>query len=236
MAPPTPLPITSDLSEITLGNFDVNTALENFNENEKKFLTFAPFKLDKRPLLITFDGIVACDRILVSDFDKFESYSLAIEFDDDEISEIFSTFSETISSHLLKFTENASDWTLTDIVKGDKIYLKIKFDKKLKTPLFQSNIPINYKKIHDTKFYQGQKVTVTANVNFYMNVAEKVGGPTLVIKALDFEGVGDEEDVEIIDTPKRKAKTPLVPETPRKPKKVASLSRPVALPLDYSNI
>jgi len=205
-----------DFSNISFGNFHIVKKSDLFETDPKYYLVSAAFKYEKRPLTITFEGFVASDRILVSEFDKVESYSLPIEFEDDEKLELFSKFSELITSEIEGNLSASEDWNLTEIVKDDKIYLKIKFGKNEKTPILKSNIPINNKKLSDTNIYQGQKVKVTANVNFYFNFATRVGGASLNIKALDFE---TNEDVdEVSETPKRKAKDQLTPATPRKPK------------------
>ncbi len=219
-----------DLTDLTLGKFDFDKKASAYEEHQPKhFLASSAFKLDGKPLVISFDGTLSSDRILVSEFDGSESYSLPIELEDDDQLALFSTFSTTLADHLAT-VEDGNCWNLTEIVKEDKIYLKIKFPKNQKNPAFKSNVVINNKKINDTKIFQGQKVTVTANVNFYFNFATQVAGASLTIRSLMFEVNGDEEE-EVSETPKRKSREPLVPATPRKPKRMALEDLPSAVRL-----
>lgn len=227
-----PLNTETDFSELSLGNFNVATKAALYEKNQpKNFLSASAFKLNKRPLVISFQATVSSNQILVSEFDNSESYSLPVELEDDEQLAILSRFSDALGEHLEEVLDDSDAWTLTEIVKDDKIYLKVKFAKNQKTPTFKSNITINNKKIQDTKIFQGQKVTVTANVNFYFNFATQVAGASLALQSLIFETNEDEEEVIAAETPKRKSRD-IVPETPRKARRtVAEL--PVASPVEF---
>lgn len=226
------VPLDSDFSTATLGSFNFAKKLDCYNNNADKYLVSSAFKYNKKPLTITFDATIASDKILVAEFDTREVYSLPIELEDEDQLSIFTQFADIITSTLNEAGPE-EEYDISQIVKDDKIYLKIKFGPNQKTPAFKTNIAINNKKIGDTKIYQGQKVTVTANVNYYFNFDNHSAGPSLTIRSLIFET--NEEDDEVSATPKRKAKDQLAPETPRKPRTVRPTPIPKAIPFEFED-
>lgn len=201
----------SELSveEISTGNFCFEKTQEKFSKDPSKFLFTSPIKYNKKPLVITFDAFLASDRVLVSNFSSgADVFSLPIDFDDeDNISKIAHLYTE-----LGELLQDDEEWTFTDLVRDDKIYLKLKFARNQKTPAFTTNLALNPKKIQDTLIYQGQKVTVTGAINFYVNFENKTAGITLTLRKLTIEA----EENELPTTPKRKAE-----EGPRKKKRLA---------------
>jgi hypothetical protein len=199
---------TLDTSLLTLGSFSFEKKLASFESKPSNFLASTAFKLDKKPVNITFPAILISDRIYCSNEYKTESYSLSVELEDDQLLDQFSEISTIIADIV------GDGWTQTEIVKDDKIYLKIKFNKNGKSPLFKCNVPMNSKKLSDVNIYQGQKVQVSASLKAYFNFEAKQCGSTIAISELLFEQ--QEPEIEDLQTPKQKQKEATVPDAPRK--------------------
>jgi len=197
-----------DTTQLSLGAFSFEKKKALYELKPQNSLTTAAFKLEKKPINITFSATLLSDRIYCSTEYTPESYSLSIELEDDALLEQFSEISAFIADVV------GEGWTQTEIVKDDKIYLKIKFNKNGKAPIFKCNVAMNSKKLNDVNIYQGQKVQVTASLKAYFNFETQYCGATIAISELHFEQ--DESPVEELSTPARKHVEPPVPSAPRK--------------------
>ena len=201
------------IDQLNLGSFSLEKKHLAYQNKSTAFLSAAAFKIDGKPVSITFPATLLSDRIYCSTEYGPESYSLSVELEDDHLINQFSEISNIVSNLV------SDDWTITEIVKDEKIYLKIKFVNNGKTPLFKCNIPINAKKLNDVNIYQGQKVQITASLKAYFNFNTETAGATIAISRLEFEQnelEQDPEDTTSLQTPSRKSQPIETPGAPRK--------------------
>lgn len=196
-----------DISLLNLGSFTLEKKFANFHSKPSNFLTATAFKLEGKPVSITFEATLLSDKIYCSNEFETEQYSLAVELEDDKLIQQFSSISNFIA-------DLVEDWTITEIVRDDKIYLKIKFIKNGKAPVFKCNVPMNSKKLNEVNIFQGQKVEITASLKAYFNFKSLTCGATMAITSLQFEQ--EEAIIEELSTPKQPVHQLETPNAPRK--------------------
>lgn len=206
-----------DVNELTLGTLDLQHKTNIYESTApKNFLCTGHLRTDNIPVVVQFEALLTANTILVSEFDNREAYSMPVELVNGDELEVVSRITEPLVNALKTQLENADEWVIKELLRDDKIYLKIKFAKNQKSPLCKTNVAMNAKKIHDAKIYQGQKVTVTAALNYYFNFVDNSGGVTLSVISLDFE-IDEASEEHHTETPKRKS-SEKVPDAPKKPK------------------
>lgn len=166
----------------TLGNFDFAKKAE---KSDDKYMVYDFFKKDGKFFNFVFKASVASGSIICSQFDGNANFSMVVNLTETEDLE----FLEKLNTIVAAPIPNESEWSSTSILKDDnKVFLKIKYsDKKSLALKASTNLEINLKKPNDTKIYQGQEVTVTAQLGFYYNFKEKVYGASLTPTGFQFD-------------------------------------------------
>jgi len=170
-------------ANVRIANLDLKKSLEKYEENGKSFLALGAFKADKSSIKLVLKGELTTDGISSTDFNRVPSYSMGIRLDNEEDLESFETFNNLLSTLV---AECGDDWELTNFVKDDKLYIKLKVvDKKRFATL--SNIKLDPKKLGDSGLYRGQKVSVFGELGVYCHLVDKKAGVTFNLRKLVFE-------------------------------------------------
>jgi len=175
-------------SNVRIANLDIKKSLEKYEENGKNFLALGSFKADKSSIKLHLKGELTTDGITSTDFNRVPSYSMGIRLDSEEDLEAFETFNNLLAAVL---ADCGDGWELSNIVKDDKLYIKLKVvDKKRFATL--SNIKLDPKKLGDSGLYRGQKVSVFGELGVYCHLVDKKAGVTFNLRKLAFEQECDE--------------------------------------------
>lgn len=175
--------------DLSVSNVDLKKAIKRYDDDGKKFLVMGGFKAGKSVFKLLLEGELTTNGISVSEFDKTTFYSIGIQFDREEDLDAFAKF----NSALIKFI-NDDDWDISNLVKDDKIYLKLKTNQKRNAFEVVSNVKLDPKRPQESGLFRGQKVVVTAELGCYFNLNQKKAGLTLNIRKLKFE----QEEEEIV--------------------------------------
>lgn len=171
-------------SSIKIANFDIKKSLAKYEENGKNFLALGTFKSDKTSIRTMLKGELISDGISSTEFNRVPCYSIGIRLDNDDDLEAFEEFNNILSSTLAE--SGSDDWELSNFVKDDKVYIKLKLVDKKRFAIL-SNIKLDPKKLRDAGIYRGQKVTVIGELGIYCHLTDKKAGLTFNARKIVFE-------------------------------------------------
>jgi hypothetical protein len=163
--------------DVTYPTLDIQAFTRIFESNEKKFMQMIPARCEDRSLFIHLRGEVT-GSIFCSKFTDKTTYSLGVTLNATDKS-VLDTLCEEFSNIVKEDTPFGSDtYTLKNLVKDDRIYLKLKVGKNGKFSFF-SDIKMNAEKIDEVELVRGQPVDLELGVSCYVNVREKTAGLVL---------------------------------------------------------
>jgi len=157
-------------------------ASEKFQKDSKNSLAMGKFKVNGKTTKLILKGELTTNGIAENKWTNSNgkstvTHSLGIQLDDEDL-----MFFEEVANHLANFV--GEDYELTSLVKNDVIYLKTK-DKKVFNAL--SNLKAD-------KLFHGQKVAVTVEFKFYINLADEKTG--IVLTPVKYNFIAEEEEVD----------------------------------------
>lgn len=178
---------------LTITNIDLIKALTKYEDNGKNWLSMGSLRMGKNAFKLVLTGELTTNGVTASEFGKVMAYSFGFRFDHEEDLEAFQKFNDLIIQFIEDQDQKVDDWDLTNIVKDDKIYIKLKTNHK-KTFQVISNVKIDPKRLADSGLYRGQKVEVIAEVSVYFNLLDKKAGLVLGPRKITFD-IEEEEPV-----------------------------------------
>jgi len=165
-------------------NVDLVKARSKFESNGKSIIAMANFRLKKTPFKIKMDGELSTDGINVQTFGEGKNAKMNYSFgfvllnsDDMAAFDAFQTLVDETAPE---------DYESSPIMKEEVLYIKLKTKDGKRFNCF-SNVKIDPKKSQEAALYNGQKVSVTAEVNAWFNVEDKKAGVTFNVTKLEFE-------------------------------------------------
>jgi hypothetical protein len=181
----TPADAVSD-ENLQIVNLDLNKALAKYEDTGKGWLTMASLRINKSAFKLLLTGELTTNGISCTEFGKVMSYSFGFRFENEDDLQAFEKLNELIISFLEAQNQTIAEWDITNVVKDDKIYIKLKTNQK-KTFQVLSNVKIDPKRLQDSGLYRGQKVEVVAELGIYFNLNDKKAGITLSPRRLSFD-------------------------------------------------
>jgi len=182
-SPLSPSDIIQDKT-LQIAYFDVAKAIAHYEDTGKNFLVLGNFRLDKSSFKLSLKGELTTDGVSVSEFNKIPNYSFGIRFDLDEDMVAMEALSNVLADYL---KTSGDDWELTQPVKDDKIYIKLKTTSDKKRFNIVSNIKLDPKKLSDANLTRGQKVEIIGDLGVYCNIPDKKAGVTFSARKVIFE-------------------------------------------------
>lgn len=176
-------------SQVRIANLDIKKSIAKYEETGRNFLAMAPFKADKSSIKVMLKGELTTDGISSTEFNRTPTYSLGIRLDNEEDLEAFEGFNNLLST--LLGDSDSDDWELTNFVKDDKLYIKLKVVDKKRFAIL-SNVKLDPKKLGDSGLYRGQKVQVFGELGVYCHLTDKKAGVTFNARKITFEQESDE--------------------------------------------
>ena len=176
---------------LSITNVDLIKSLTKFEDTGKNWLSMGNIRMGKNAFKLVMAGELTTNGITTSEFGKVMSYSFGFRFDNEEDLEAFNKLNELIIQFIEDQNQKADEWDITNIVKDDKIYIKLKTNHK-KTFQVLSNVKLDPKRLQDNGLYRGQKVEIVAELSVYFNLLDKKAGIVLGPRKLTFD-VEDEE-------------------------------------------
>lgn len=178
---------------LSITNVDLIKSLTKFEDTGKNWLSMGNIRMGKNAFKLVMAGELTTNGITTSEFGKVMSYSFGFRFDDEEDLEAFNKLNELIIQFIEDQNQKADEWDITNIVKDDKIYIKLKTNHK-KTFQVLSNVKLDPKRLQDCGLFRGQKVEVIAELSVYFNLVDKKAGLVLGPRRLTFD-IEEEEPV-----------------------------------------
>lgn len=171
-------PLAAIESKIT--SFDLSKAIEKFETyGKKKALGVAKFKLDGSQTTLLLEGTICTNGICVNEFSNGKVYSIGLTLNNDEEYAAFNRMEDYLAGFA------GGNFSLTNVVKDEVIYLKLRLANDKKSFLVKSNQKLDPRKAADFPM-SGQEVKVTVDLNAYFNFADEKTGLVLGLKELDF--------------------------------------------------
>lgn len=155
---------------------DLARALSDAKSSEKP-MVFTDMVVDKKPIVAKLKGYLTTDAIQVS---QYGHHSIGFSFCESEDLELFQKLSEVLDT-----ISELRGWELGDLVKNDRLYLKLKH--KNNRYLVRSNVKLEPKKAENAPIYRYQNVDVDVEVKAWFNVADKKCALYLEVRSLYFE-------------------------------------------------
>jgi hypothetical protein len=163
-----PSEIKTHAFQVVPTGVDMAKSIAKFETDDKQQLQMGKFKIDNKSSKLVLEGELTTNGIAENKWSNSATgksvitYSLGIRLSDEDL-EFFETTQTTLG------TFAGENYELTSIIKNDIVYLKCK-DKKVFNAM--SNVKC------DTLFH-GQKVTVTVDFKFYINLKDQKAGLVL---------------------------------------------------------
>ena len=170
---------------LQIAHLDVAKAIAHYEDSGKNFLVLGNFRLDKSSFKLSLKGELTTDGITVSEFNKIPNYSFGIRFDLDEDLVAMEAVSNLLADFLK--ANGGEDWELTQPVKDDKIYIKLKTTSDKKRFNIVSNVKLDPKRVSDANLSRGQKVEIIGDLGVYCNIPDKKAGVTFSARKVIFE-------------------------------------------------
>jgi hypothetical protein len=185
----TPTDATADAS-FSLYKFDFEAELKKYDSHPKNFIACPKYRLGKSALRMQLSTTLFTNGITVNTLgegkNKKDIFSLGLTIDNETDLEALETASESLAKIL------PDDYTITETLKEDKFYLKLKTDDAKKTFKVKSNITINPRKPHDSDMSKDDTILLIFELGAYINFADKKAGLMITPLSLIFE---KEEDL-----------------------------------------
>lgn len=152
------------------------------------------------PVKVQFEGTLSTNGVNQAVWGegkgKIVNYSLGVDIEGEEgLIECLGSMKEDLLSYLPEDERDA--YSLTDVVKSNRLYLKLKLANSKKAFEVKSNVTLNPKKIETAKLSRGMRVKVQAEIGAYFQLSDKRAGITIKPVRLDFseeEEVAEEEE------------------------------------------
>lgn len=172
------------LPDLAVANVDLGVAIKKYEETGKNFIAMGSFKNGSAPIKVLFRGELTTEGVLVSEFNKIPNYSFGFRFESADDLEAFDVYTELLDKFLK--ANGGSEYELSQIVKDDKLYIKLKVIDKKKFGIL-SNVKLDPKKLGDSGLYRGQGVTILGELGVYFNLLDKKAGITFSARRLTFD-------------------------------------------------
>lgn len=197
---PSPSEVIADPA-LALYRFDLEKENAKYETSPSAFITMPKYRLGKNALKLKLEASVFTNGIVSSEFgegkQKREAFSLGLKCEDTEDLEALRSLSDQLAQQL------PDDYSITETIKEDKIYLKLKTDDSKRNFKIKSNIPLNPKKSQDADISRDDIVTVLFELGVYVNLRDKTAGLIIHPLSLVF-------DKEVIPSPPQKKKQKVV--------------------------
>ena len=171
---------------LQIANLDLAKAAAKYEDTGKGFLAMGALRLGKSAFKTVLKGELTTNGIACNEFNKVFNYSLGLQFESEADLEAFQKLNDFIIKFLETQNQKTDDWELTNVVRDDRIYIKLKTNQK-KAFQVLSNVKLDPKKLQDTGLYRGQKVEVIAELGIYFNLVDKKAGVTISPRRITFE-------------------------------------------------
>ncbi len=181
------LPISEFEGEIFVTEFSLSDKELIFQQDNKKFLAFAPIRFQDKgelfeQLSLVLDGVITTQGIFKST--KFETQPPSLGIDLGQLpngadaSDIFTR----MEAQLAKDTPG---YRVTSVVKNGGMFLKLKTKKDADEFDFDCDIPISPSLIKEAGLVKDQIIKIAVEIFTYYNVKDKTCG--LVLKVLEIQ-------------------------------------------------
>jgi hypothetical protein len=171
---------------LTIANVDLTKAITKYEDNPKNFIAMGLFRDGKKSFKTSLVGELSTNGLYASEFGKKTSYSFGISLSEEDL-EAIQKLNDTIESFI-----NDDTWEIVNIIKDDKIYIKLKPNTKNNAFMVISNVKLNPLKFQESGLFRGQRVDVTCELGVYFNIPEKKAGITISARRLEFEVESEE--------------------------------------------
>lgn len=178
--------------DLQITNLDLVKALTKYEDTGKNWLSMASLRIGKNSFKLVMAGELTTNGITTAEFGKVISYSFGFRFNDEDDLQAFEKLNDLIIQYLEDQNQKVDEWDITNLVKDDKIYIKLKTNHK-KTFQVISNVRIDPKRLQDAPLFRGQKVEVIAEVSIYFNLVDKKAGIVLGARKITFDIEENEE-------------------------------------------
>jgi hypothetical protein len=188
-------------------NFKIDLKKESkkYESNSSKFLTLAKLQSSNKAVSFEVSGEICTAGISCTDFggDKKKKpvYSIGIKIEEEE------TF-EPVHKLLQETCDSLEEgWEVSEPLRDDKFYFKIKQDGSGKKFVVRTNIPITPKKFSEAA--DATNLHVEGEVSAWFNFADKKAGLLFTPKYLTFDEDDDEPET-VLPPPKKRRVSPPV--------------------------
>ena len=172
--------LTNEIANLSISGFDLPKCATDYEADpQKKRIRIFNLKYSKSIFKVALTGEVTTNGIAVNTWDGGAStYSIGLRFADSNDYENFEKVVDFLISNL------NDSWDLTNSIKDEIIYLKLKPSNDKKSFGVKSNIKLDPKKPNECAITQGQGVTVVVELGVYLNMEDSKAG--LTIKPISF--------------------------------------------------
>lgn len=168
-------------SDIKITNLDLQKAVEKFTSDSKYFIAMGVLKHENKTFQTVLNSEVFTNGLISTEFSGKVNYSLGLAVSEEDVKGL-----EILKDVLISFLNDQS-YEITNPVKDEKLYLKLKSNFKNNGFNITSNVKMNPTKFQETGIFRGQQVQVVCDFSVYVNVKEKKAGVVITPRKLTFE-------------------------------------------------
>jgi len=158
-------------------DFDLSKAQSKYEKDSKNKISMGKLKIGKDTVEAIFTGELSTNGYAHNKADWGETYSIGMRLDEDQV--------EALQALTLKVVDLCPGFEITDPLKDDIVYFKLKLNKDQKSFAVKSNIKLDPKK--DAMISSGTEFTARCELSLYVSFDAQKAGVTMKLLALDFE-------------------------------------------------
>lgn len=177
---------------LKIANLDFNKSLTRYEDSGKGFIAMGSFRIHKSAFKLLLQGELTTNGVAVNEFNKIPNYSLGIQLSEEKDLEAFEKLNDFLTKYLEEHLPDIEGWDLNNVVKDDRLYLKLKTDAK-KMFQFSSNVKLSPKSLAESGLFRGQNVEIVAEISPYFNFKDQKAGLSITPRSIKFD-IDEEEE------------------------------------------
>lgn len=166
----------TDLSDATF-DLDFDKAHAKYESDSKNKIAMGKLKIGKDMVEVSMTGELTTNGYAHNKADWGESYSVGMRLDEAQ--------TEMLQSLTQKVTDLCPGFEITEPLKEDILYLKLKLNKDKKSFTSKSNIKLDPKK--EAQVSSGTEFTAHCEISAYVSFENQKAGVTIKVLSLQFE-------------------------------------------------
>lgn len=170
---------------VSLHKYDFEKMKKKFEKSSTKFIHVADYRKEGKLFEVEFSGELISDGLIATKFGKREVFSIGLRNEEEDGKEWDAL--DALARSVEKQIPNGDKWDISEFVRDEVVYVKLRLPKKSTTFSATSNVAMNPKKPAECAIRKGQTVTVRGSVSAWFNFEDEKAGLIFNATNINFE-------------------------------------------------